>query len=562
MFTAFSDMVPTERKPSSTASASLISSSAPASRLVSSSDRSSALVSAYVPEFTSIESSNCTSATGASTTASDCKPLSDYPIKIFSHAARSLRDCSVSQGLKHLAKTCSSAGINILLKICDSGEAICMVGATSRSAWDSRIFWVSPFDGTPSDWLRFEGDLFNRLAREYQAGDASDLYSLLDTLEGSDTYGAVSQADPNLARPIPPVNAADTKDWNRHIRRNRMLASILITHITDDNLKRMIQAAHPRDGYEAWLLLKTNCYREPNDLALQEMDKMWNDCNFTSVGIDENSINNMIRFLHHLNSRRPAAKQYDEDQIVVKLLGCFSPAICESIAHDAMRELAATPDERRFVRPALPGAPAGSRSTQKLLELMEPLWRMTFQKGGIKGGRRGHAADGALRVDAAPDDDDDTAFFTRGGHGGGGRRPQLRTALPPAEIAARNLPRCFRCQGIGHVASDCGNSADTIISIADAQAMLAQQQQQRRPAAIVGRPPARPAASRRPTPATAFRRDRALLVDGNPVGGADDAAGDAALACVDDDEVQILGEDDACEEPFADDAAFTALSLN
>eukprot|EP00962_Isochrysis_galbana_P041228 scaffold15081_cov123-Isochrysis_galbana.AAC.2 len=36
---------------------------------------------------------------------SDCKPLSDYPIKIFSHASRSLRDCSVSQGLKHLAKS-------------------------------------------------------------------------------------------------------------------------------------------------------------------------------------------------------------------------------------------------------------------------------------------------------------------------------------------------------------------------------------------------------------------------------------------------------------------------
>eukprot|EP00962_Isochrysis_galbana_P020885 scaffold6130_cov112-Isochrysis_galbana.AAC.4 len=35
-----------------------------------------------------------------------------------------------------------------------------MVGTTSRSAWGSRIFWVSPFDGTPPDWLRFEGDLF------------------------------------------------------------------------------------------------------------------------------------------------------------------------------------------------------------------------------------------------------------------------------------------------------------------------------------------------------------------------------------------------------------------
>jgi hypothetical protein len=225
-------------------------------------------------ESPSIDSTNHTSATSSSTTASDCKLDSLCSTKIFSHAARPLRDCFISQGLKKLAKTCSSVGADILLKICDSREAIWMVGATTRSAWDSRIFWICPFDGTPADWLRFEGDLFNRLAREYQNGDSSDLFSLLDTLEGTDTYGAVSQADPALARPVPPTNAADTKDWNRHIKRNRMLASILITHITDDNLKRMIQAAHPRDVYEAWLFLKVNYYREPIDLTLQEMDKM------------------------------------------------------------------------------------------------------------------------------------------------------------------------------------------------------------------------------------------------------------------------------------------------
>jgi hypothetical protein len=41
-----------------------------------------------------------------------------------------------------------------------------------------------------------------------------------------------------------------------------------------------------------------------------------------------------------------------------------------------------------------------------------------------------------------------------------------------------------------------------------------------------------------------------------------DAAGDEALACVE-DEVQILGEDDMYADPFGDEAAFTtALSLN
>jgi hypothetical protein len=69
----------------------------------------------------------------------------------------------------------------------------------------------------------------------YQNGDSSDRFSLLDTVEGTDTYGGVSQADPALAlaRPVPLTNAADTKDWNRHIKRNRMLATILLTHITD-----------------------------------------------------------------------------------------------------------------------------------------------------------------------------------------------------------------------------------------------------------------------------------------------------------------------------------------
>jgi hypothetical protein len=117
------------------------------------------------------------------------------------------------------------------------------------------------------------------------------------------------------------------------------------------------------------------------------------------------------------------------------------------------------------------------------------------------------------------------------------------------------------CQGIGHVASDCGNSVDTIISIADAQAILAQQ---RRPNADSGtRPAARraaPSASAPCRPVAAPRRDRALAVsfDDNPVGGDD---GDAVLASCADNEVEILGEDGP-SGAFDDDAGFAAFSLN
>jgi hypothetical protein len=91
----------------------------------------------------------------------------------------------------------------------------------------------------------------------------------------------------------------------------------------------MIQAASPRDGYEAWLLLKSNCYREVNDLTLRAMNRTWADCDFKSVRTAY-SITNMIRYLHRLNDLRPAANQFTETQIVEKLLSCFTADISES----------------------------------------------------------------------------------------------------------------------------------------------------------------------------------------------------------------------------------------
>jgi hypothetical protein len=394
---------------------------------------------------------------------SACKPLPGPLSKIFSMIAPLLDGRLLRDGFASLVQTFSPS--RLLGMLCASGETAYMIGSTAPSSFDSRVYLVAPYNGTPRDFMRFERDLNIRLAREYvpggQPGDAD--YSLQETLEGTDEYGVVFQGTPE-ALTDPPHSAPQRRAFKRHERRNRMLASYVISHILDENLKAMIQAAHPYDGYAAWILLKAHRYREPNDLTILEMNKIWADSDFNSVGIDENSIGNMIRLLYELNNKRPVARRYSEDEIVEKLLSCFKPTISESLSHTAMMELAAAPADRKFVRPG----PPITRSVQMLLEFMEPLWRLTFQSGGIRGGRRGHTADGALRVDA-DEEDEDSVFAVRND-----RRTRLpaRPSVPSHEIAQRNLPHCFRCQGIGHVASSCGNPADIIINLTDAISIL------------------------------------------------------------------------------------------
>jgi len=135
---------------------------------------------------------------------------------------------------------------NIAMRICnlcDSGETAFMIGSTTPSAFDSRVFMVAPFNGLPCDFLRFERDLNIRLAREYipGTGPGEDAYSLQETLEGTDAYGAIFQSGPD-ALPMPPANVADRREMKKHERRLRTLASHLIVHILDENLKSMIQA--------------------------------------------------------------------------------------------------------------------------------------------------------------------------------------------------------------------------------------------------------------------------------------------------------------------------------
>jgi len=121
--------------------------------------------------------------------------------------------------------------VSLLTWLGDSGDSAYMLGQTAPSSFDSRVFLVAPYSGLPSDWLRFERDFFSRLEREFRPD--SDDYSLGDTIAGIDPFGP---DDPDN-HVNDPASSARAKLLKAHERRNRILASHILGHILDENLK-------------------------------------------------------------------------------------------------------------------------------------------------------------------------------------------------------------------------------------------------------------------------------------------------------------------------------------
>lgn len=183
---------------------------------------------------------------------------------------------------------------------------------------------MRPYDGTPALYERFISDLEVRLSREHLHGARSvDEFSLANTMDGSDDYGEVVQAGPE--RIIGPVNKpgisatkrrerANKMEDNKmedHKKRNSMVYSFLVLFILYDNLKIMLHEAI-RDGYAALWILRAQCYREPNNLTLAEIDRVWLAFTFKDMGIDADTFVKAPRFLHSLNKKRSATRKKDQ----------------------------------------------------------------------------------------------------------------------------------------------------------------------------------------------------------------------------------------------------------
>lgn len=300
---------------------------------------------------------------------------------------------------------------------------------------------------------------------------AVDDFILVNTMDGADDYGEVAQANP--AQFIGPADEqgipvaerrerankmADHKKWNT------MLFSFLVLLVLDDNLRAMLQKAK-RDGYAALKILRAQCYREPNNLTLAELDRVWLAFTFKDVGMNADTFANALRFLAALNEKRPVGRKKTSSDIVIKMRSPASRPTsvhrCAVYASDV--ELSAPKEERRYWVPAANGIP-GYRYWQMMQRHLEPIYRASFRVGGITS--PGAHADSAL-------------LTTNRIHQAEAFAVDSAPLLSVADIEQNGLRICYRCSGIGHPFSSCGNTANIVVGI-DAAIVFLQQHQQGR----------------------------------------------------------------------------------
>ena len=96
----------------------------------------------------------------------------------------------------------------------------------------------------------------------------------------------------------------------------------------------------------------------------------WQGANFDSVGIDLNTILNMILHLHAINSKFPNSHKKTADEIARKLLECFQPPRQDMATIGTLAMLELKKPEKFLVN--------GIRSAEAMRDAWETPWRLNF----------------------------------------------------------------------------------------------------------------------------------------------------------------------------------------
>ena len=173
-----------------------------------------------------------------------------------------------------------------------------------------------------------------------------------------------------------PVGAQRDKMVRLRLSRSKNTYEIIVKHISDPDLVKILATNHFGNGQQAFNYLN-GLYDTPvRRQDLRELDRKWSDVNITSdVGINEDSIMNFAKLLSRLNGERPIANRHNDDKLIEKLLESVADA-SRHFHEQAMTEYNALPGHRKFeVAPGVGGAGGGGQYFLACVDHYHRLWR-------------------------------------------------------------------------------------------------------------------------------------------------------------------------------------------
>ena len=203
--------------------------------------------------------------------------------------------------------------------------------------------------------------------RENLTGNGELDYSIpaLRNRMGAEAHGQIIQwtsiwVVPVLERPLCHMEHNGMKMVRLRLARSTNTYGIIVKHINDSDLVKILATKFFGSGQEAFRYLNTVYDTPVRRQDLRELDRKWIDTNIISdVGIGEDSVINLAKLLTRMNGERPAVYRHDNDELTEKLLDCIADS-SRKFHELAMTEYNALPGGRKFEVPA--GQPnAGSR---------------------------------------------------------------------------------------------------------------------------------------------------------------------------------------------------------
>ena len=146
------------------------------------------------------------------------------------------------------------------------------------------------------------------------------------------------------------------------------------------------------NGRSAFLVLNAACSRDITDLELTVLNQQFDNASIEAgVGVNSDSITMFSRHLNGINAQRPENQRKNANDLTLRLLHSINGMLCPQLALDAVKEIRATADKRKFQDTI-----TGMRDFSAAVQDFDEIWRTLFSQGLITPAARRHP--GGVRV--------------------------------------------------------------------------------------------------------------------------------------------------------------------